>query len=181
MEEEEDEKASKKTSKSKKKAKTKAKATEEGGEEQEAPTGGSAPGDVAADGAATAVKKSKKGAGGTKGPKAYVTLPDGKLLSVRCPLGAEITNYAELSGALHDAITAQLESDGNASMVGVPPALELEPHRSPPSTTTTFYLANALPMRTNACMSHQGSTVHTPLHHRPAGHSLVPLTFMLPT
>ena len=127
-EEEEEEKPTKKEkSKSKKKAKAKAEEEEEeGGEEQASPTGGSA-GDAAADGAPAAEKKSKKG-GAAKGPKAYVTLPDGKLLSLRCPLGAEITNYAELSGALHDAISAQLESDGNAAMAGqmVSQRLEIE-------------------------------------------------------
>ena len=40
------------------------------------------------------------------------------MLSLRCPLGDELTSLAEVSGALHGAITSQLESEGNAAVAG---------------------------------------------------------------
>ena len=50
-----------------------------------------------------------------KGPKTYVTLPDGSLLTLRVPLDGISSAGAELEGALRDAICLQLERDRKAS------------------------------------------------------------------
>ena len=46
------------------------------------------------------------------------------LLLLRCPLGGEITGFADLHTALHEAIVAQLEADGNGEVAG-----EMASHR----------------------------------------------------